>query len=73
MTNSQLLCHAHRLTHEHALLRIPITPAFEQWLNRPCQLPLPFPSLGKQNLTRTLDMAMADWQHYQRTLTECCT
>lgn len=73
MTNSAIIRAALDQHITHPLLKGHPSQAFLVWLARPCQLPIPFPSLGTQPLTHHLDLMLADWKHYQKSLTECCT
>lgn len=66
MTNAQLIKEAIQQGITHPLLGHALTPRYLTWLDRPCQLPIPFPSLGPESTRRLLDMALADWQNFHR-------
>lgn len=67
MTNAQVILEAYRQQLIHRILLLPLTDDYLLWLARPCQLPLPFPSLRVAPLYRHLDLLLADWHHHQRT------
>lgn len=63
MTNAEVILQAFRQELVHRLLLLPLTDDYRHWLTRPCQLPLPFPSLGIAPLYHHLDLLLADWHN----------